>query len=72
MITGKSGYGTYSIADAVNAFYGSTVTVPDYGAIVTGGNVSFAASTADVVAKLNTDLNLGLTPAELAAIKPVF
>ncbi len=69
-ITGQSGYGTYSIGNAHNSFYGSTVTVPDYGAIVTGGNVVYGASTPELVAKLNTDLKLGLTPAELAAIKP--
>jgi hypothetical protein len=69
-VTGQSGYGTYAIGNSLNSFYGSDVTVPDYGAIVTGGNVVFGASTAELVAKLNADLKLGLTPAELAAIKP--
>jgi hypothetical protein len=68
MITGTSGYGTYSIGNAHNAFYGSSVEIPDYAAIVTGGNVSFAASTPENLAKLNTDLKLGLTPAELSSL----
>ena len=67
-ISGKSGYGTYSIGTALNSFYGSDIKVPDYGAVITGGNVIFGASNPETVARLNTELKLGLTAAELASI----
>jgi len=67
-ITGESGYGTYAIGNSTNSFYGSTVTVPDYAMIITGGHAILAASTKANVAKLNTDRKLHLTDAELAAL----
>lgn len=67
-ISGRSGYGTYAIGNSLNSFYGSEIDVPDYGAIVVGGKVAFAASTPENVARLNSELSLGLTHAELAAL----
>jgi hypothetical protein len=67
-VSGKSGYGTYSIGNSTNSFYGSSISAPDYGAIVVGGHLVFAASELATVAKLNSDLKLGLTDAELAAL----
>lgn len=68
-ITGESGYGAYSIGDGVDSFYGSTITVPDYALIITGGNGVFAASTRENINMLNNTLNLGLTSKELNSIK---
>jgi hypothetical protein len=70
IITGKSGYGTYAIGDSLNSFYGSSIDVPDYGAIVTGGNVLFGASTVENLTKTNTEHKLGLNADELAALTP--
>ncbi len=74
-VTGKSGYGVYSLAGATTSLYGSTLNARDYGVIVdaggsTGGSttVVFGASTPETVAKLNSDLKLGLTPAELSSL----
>jgi len=67
-ITGKSGYGTYSIGNATNSFYGSEINVADYAAIVTGGHVIYGASSKETVSRLNSDLKLGLTPDEIAAL----
>ena len=69
-ITGRSGYGSYSIGNSVNSFYGTDINTADYGVIITGGNAVFGASSAERLAKLNTELNLGLSAAELAALKP--
>ncbi|NTV91007.1 MAG: hypothetical protein HGA22_11720, partial [Clostridiales bacterium] len=68
-ITGKSGYGAYAIGNAVDAFYGSEIDVPDYAVIITGGSAIFASSASATVAKLNSDLGLGLTAKELKAIR---
>jgi hypothetical protein len=68
-ITGTSGYGSYAIGDSLNAFYGSTFNVADFGVIITGGNVIFAASTPATLQRLNTELKLWLGAKELAAIK---
>ncbi len=69
-LTGTSGYGSYSIGNSTNSFYGSTIHVPTHGLIITGGHGIFASSSAENVAKLNTDLKLHLTPAELASLAP--
>lgn len=69
-ITGVSGYATYAIGNSTNAFYGCDITVPDYAAINRGGLVIFGASTPETLATLNTNLKLGLTDAELAALTP--
>ncbi len=68
-ITGRSGYGSYAIGNSLNAFYGSTFDVPDYGVIITGGNAVFGASAPATLQRLNTELKLGLGTSELAAIK---
>jgi hypothetical protein len=68
-LTGKDGYGSYSIGNATNQFYGTTMNVPTHGLIITGGHGYFGASTPEQVAKLNADLKLQLSPEELASIK---
>ena len=69
-LTGPSGYGSYVIGNSTNAFYGSTMNVPTHGVILTGGHTVFAASSQENLAALNTSLKLGLSPAELTALKP--
>ena len=68
-LTGKDGYGSYSIGNATNQFYGTTINVPTHGLIITGGHGYFGASTPELLAKLNADLKLHLSAEELAAIK---
>lgn len=68
-ITGTSGYGSYAIGDSLNAFYGSTFNVPDYGVIITGGNAVFGASTPATLQRLNAELRLGLGAKELTSIR---
>ena len=68
-LTGKDGYGSYSIGNATNQFYGTTIDVPTHGLIITGGHGYFGASTPELLAKLNTDLKLHLSAEELAALK---
>jgi hypothetical protein len=70
VITGTSGYGTYAIGNSLNSFYGSSIDVPDYGAIVTGGNALFGASTVENLTKANTEHKLGLNAGEFAALTP--
>ncbi|MDT7836985.1 hypothetical protein [Aquabacterium sp. OR-4] len=70
LLTGARGYGSYAIGNSSNRFYGTVFHVPTHGAIVTGGTVEFAASRPDTLARLNGELKLGLSPAELAALKP--
>lgn len=69
-VTGKSGYGAYSLAGATTAFYGSDLNVRDYAVIIDSGGstVVFGASTPEIVAKLNADLKLGLTPDEIGSL----
>ncbi len=68
-LTGKDGYGSYSIGNATNQFYGTTINVPTHGLIITGGHGYFGASTPELLAKLNTDLKLHLSPEELASLR---
>jgi hypothetical protein len=68
-ITGKSGYGAYSIGNGLVSFYGSDVTVPDYSLIITGGNAILGASTPETLSQLNSDLKLGLSNNELKSIE---
>ena len=67
-ITGKEGYGAYADGSATDRFLGTTLIVPSYAVISTGGQLYFADSTAEAVAELNTSLSLGLTAKELAAL----
>jgi len=69
IVTGKSGYGTYAIGNSLNSFYGANVDVPAYAAIVVGGHVVFAPSSSENVARVNGELELGLTRAELKLIE---
>jgi hypothetical protein len=59
--TGKVGYGAFSNT----SFYGCDIDAGDYA--VVGGGI-FAASNPEIVAKLNTDLKLGLTPDEIKSL----
>lgn len=69
-ITGKNGYGAYSLGGATTSFFGTEFNVRDYAVIVEAGGsvVTFGASRPDVVADLNSKLDLGLTVAELRAL----
>jgi len=70
--TGEYGYGTYAIGDATVRVLGSRFDVGSYATIIAGpvAVVHYGDSTKDAVAALNTELELGLTDAELAAIAP--
>lgn len=68
--TGQDGYGSYGIGNATEYFYGSTFDVGTYSTISRGSFLFYGDSDRASVAKLNTDLGLGLTAAELAAITP--
>jgi hypothetical protein len=59
--TGGGGYGNYFTA----SYYGTEMNVGDYATI---GGATYADSDPDVIAKLNTELGWGLTPAELKAL----
>lgn len=67
-LTGSSGYGSYAIGNSTNAFYGSVLNVPTHGLIITGGHAEFGASTPQNLARLNDQLQLELSAAELAAL----
>ena len=69
-LRGESGYGSYAIGNSTNRFLGTAVDVPTHGIIITGGHAVFGASRADTLARLNRELSLGLSDAELAAIPP--
>ncbi|MCI3279311.1 hypothetical protein [Streptomyces cylindrosporus] len=68
--TGAYGYGTYAIGDATVRVLGSRFDVGSYATIIAGpaAVVHYGDSTKDAVAALSTELELGLTAAELAAI----
>ncbi len=59
--TAKIGYGAFS----TTSFYGCDIDAGDYGLI--GGGI-FAASNPETISKLNTDLELGLTPDEIKSL----
>ncbi|WP_240982219.1 hypothetical protein [Streptomyces sp. S3(2020)] len=67
--TGEYGYGTYAIGDAVVRVLGSRFDVGSYATIIAGpaAVVHYGASTRAAVAALNTELDLGLSAAELKA-----
>lgn len=67
-ITGDDGYGSYGIGDATEHFLGCNFDVATYASISRGSYLFYGDSTPEKVAELSTNLNLGLTPAELAAI----
>lgn len=69
-ITGEDGYGSYGIGNATERFLGCTFDVATYATISRGSNLYYGDSTREAVAKLNTDLDLGLTAGELNNIWP--
>ncbi|MFF5141680.1 hypothetical protein ACFY6U_18450 [Streptomyces sp. NPDC013157] len=68
--TGDYGYGTYAIGDATVRVLGSRFDVGSYATIIAGpaAVVHYGDSTRDAVAALNTELELGLSDAELRGI----
>jgi len=68
--TGSYGYGTYAIGDAIVRVLGSRFDVGSYATIIAGpaASVHYGDSTRAAVAALNTELELGLTDAESAAV----
>ncbi|MET9382495.1 hypothetical protein ABZY09_15800 [Streptomyces sp. NPDC002928] len=68
--TGEYGYGTYAIGDATVRVLGSRFDVGSYATIIAGpaAVVHYGDSTRAAVAALNTELELGLSSAELAAV----
>ena len=67
-ITGRDGYGSYAIGNATERFLGTRFDVATYANINRGGTVYFGDSTRSAVAQLNSDLGLGLSAPELAAL----
>ncbi|MGW3652600.1 hypothetical protein [Streptomyces sp. NPDC000878] len=68
--TGSYGYGTYAIGDATVRVLGSRFDVGSYATIIAGpaAVVHYGDSTREAVAALNTELELGLSAAELRAV----
>jgi len=68
--TGEYGYGTYAIGDATVRILGSRFDVGSYATIIAGpaAVVHYGDSTHEAVAALNTELELGLSKAELKAL----
>ncbi|MEV7978195.1 hypothetical protein [Streptomyces sp. NPDC086519] len=68
--TGDYGYGTYAIGDATVRVLGCRFDVGSYATIIAGpaAVVHYGDSTRDAVAALNTELELGLSNAELRGI----
>lgn len=64
----EGGYGSYAIGNATENFLGDRFNVGTYATINRGGAVHYGDSTPGAVAALNSSLDLGLTPHELAAI----
>jgi hypothetical protein len=68
-LTGNiGGYGTYAIGNAVERFLGCEFNVAFDVTSLKSGFLTYGDSTPDAVAKLNKELNLGLTEKELKAI----
>jgi hypothetical protein len=63
----EGGYGSYAIGNATENFLGDRFNVGTYATINRGGAVHYGDSTHAAVAALNSSLNLGLTPHEIAA-----
>ncbi|MGX1546363.1 hypothetical protein [Streptomyces adustus] len=68
--TGEYGYGTYAIGDATVRVLGSRFDVGSYATIIAGpaAVVHYGDSTREAVAALDSELGLGLSKAELAAL----
>jgi hypothetical protein len=67
-ITGEDGYGSYAIGNATERFLGVNFDVGTYATINRGGAVHYTDLTHEAVTALNTELDLGLTSAEIAAL----
>jgi hypothetical protein len=67
-ITGEDGYGSYGTGDATENFLGCAFDVASYATISRGSFLFYGDSTPEKVAQLNTDLSLGLTEEEMAAV----
>lgn len=67
-VSGEDGFGASAVGGATEYFLGSAFTVPTYAALSQGAALYFGDSTPAKVAELNTNLRLGLTTEELAAI----
>ncbi|MEU9347053.1 hypothetical protein AB0D74_38215 [Streptomyces sp. NPDC048278] len=67
---GDEGYGTFADGDVTERILGCTLDVGTYATVVGASNSTlyYGDSTRADVAQLNTDLELGLTEAELAAL----
>ena len=68
--TGNDGYGTYVIGNATEYLLGTQFDVGSYASIFTGGSATYGDSDPATVASLNASLGLGLTNAELRALRP--
>jgi hypothetical protein len=66
---GEDGYGSYGIGDAIERFLGCTFHVATYATICRDTEVYYGDSDPEVVAQLNTDLELGLTAKELRRLR---
>jgi hypothetical protein len=66
---GEDGYGSYGIGNATERFLGCTFDVATYATICRDVSVYYGDSDPEVVAQLNTDLELGLTDRELRRIR---
>lgn len=64
----EGGYGSYAIGGRNLNFLGDRINVGTYATINRGGQVDYGNSTPAAVSALNSSLNLGLTPRELASI----
>jgi hypothetical protein len=64
----EGGYGSYAIGNATERFLGDRFDVAAYATINRGGAVFYGDSTRAAVAKLNRDLDLGLSGRELARL----
>lgn len=62
------GYGNLVIGSAKGTFLGAAVKVGGYGSYIMSGDITYGDSTVEAVAKLNKDLGLGLTEAEITAL----
>jgi hypothetical protein len=67
--TGNDGYGTYVIGNATEYLLGTQFDVGSYASIFTGGTATYGDSDPATVAALNSSLGLGLTSAELGALR---
>lgn len=68
-ITGPDGYGSYGIGGATERFLGCTLNVATYATISRGSTLYYDDSDKATVRQLNTDCEMGLSAAELNALR---